>query len=478
MNTKISGNDVIWNYIGIFMTMFGNFLNLPFMLKYMDSEVLGLWYVFLSIGGIVTLFDFGFNPTFARNISYIWNGAEKIVPEGVTYAKGKEVNFNLLATLVKVSKIIYLVIAVAALVVLISCGTLYIKVVGKEVLTPIVWGAWYIYSIAVFMNIYYGCYTTFLRGVGAISIYNKINVGARIIQIVISITLLILEFNILAVALAYLLYGFILRFFSKRIFLKYCDIGKNISKVDNEISPNDLKEMFYSIWHNAWKDGIVTLANYITNQAGTLISSVFLSLTETGIYSMTVQLVTAIVTISGGLYSAYQPTLQAAYIVNDKKILKEKMSLIMCMNLYISLIGGGCLFLFGPPLIHLFNAEISLRRTVIIGVFIYMFLYRRQSTYASFISNMNYVPYVFPYIISSVSGILIAFLLMKYMQLGIWGMVLGQMIPQAIYNYWKWPNKVMRFFECDINNFIHIGNKEIMKILKGLQANESAICDR
>ena len=57
-------------------------------------------------------------------------------------------------------------------------------------------------------------------------------------------------------------------------------------------------------------------------------------------------------------------------------------------------------------------------------------------------------------------------------------MVLGQMIPQAIYNYWKWPNKVMRFFECDINNFIHIGNKEIMKILKGLQANESAICDR
>ena len=72
MNTKISGNDVIWNYIGIFMTMFGNFLNLPFMLKYMDSEVLGLWYVFLSIGGIVTLFDFGFNTTFARNISYIW----------------------------------------------------------------------------------------------------------------------------------------------------------------------------------------------------------------------------------------------------------------------------------------------------------------------------------------------------------------------------------------------------------------------
>lgn len=466
MNTKISNKDVIWNYIGIIISMGSNFAMLPFMVRYMDSEILGLWYVYLSIGGIVTLFDFGFTPTFARNIAYSWNGAESIQKEGVVYSENGRANYELLVKIIKVSRVIYFLISGIALFILLTIGTIYIFYLSRDIYNAMIILSWVIYSVAIFLNIYYGCYTMFLRGIGAVGCYNKINIAARLIQVVLSVFLLKCGFGIIAVSAGYCLYGFILRFSSKYFFLKSYGINQYIKK-NKEFTKPDGRALFQAMWHNAWRDGIVTLSNYITNQAGTLIASTFLSLTETGVYSLTVQLVTAILTISGGIYSAYQPTLQAAYVLNNKKIMKEKMSMIMVSNLYIAVAGIGALLLFGPYLINIFKPSMMLSRAAILGIAIYLFLYKRQTTYASFISNMNCLPYVKAYILSGVCGIVFTIIFMKYFNFGIWGLILGQFIPQAIYNYWKWPHYVLNFLECSISEIIKTGNEEIVKMIKG-----------
>lgn len=465
MNTKISNRDVIWNYIGIIISMVSNFIMLPFMIHYMDSEVLGLWYVYLSIGGIVTLFDFGFTPTFARNVAYSWNGAENIQKEGVVYSESGKANYSLLVRIIKISRIIYFLISSIALIILLTVGTIYIVNLSRDIYDSSVILSWMIYSLAIFLNIYYGCYTMFLRGIGAVSCYNKINITARLIQIILSVFLLVCGFEIIAVSLGYCFYGFVLRFSSKYFFFKSYGIDQYMKEY-KEITKPDGKMLFQAMWHNAWRDGIVTLSNYITNQAGTLVVSTFLSLTETGVYSLTVQLVTAILTISGGIYSAYQPTLQAAYVRNNKKLMKEKMSMIMVANLYIAIVGVAGLLLFGPFIIKIFKPSMVLSRTVILGIAIYLFLYKRQTTYASFISNMNCLPYVRAYILSGVCGIVFAVILMKYFNLGLWGLLFGQFIPQALYNYWKWPNYVLKYLECNIPEFIRTGNEEIEKIFK------------
>ncbi len=466
MNTKISNKDVIWNYIGIVISMISNFIMLPFMVRYMDSEILGLWYVYLSIGGIVTLFDFGFTPTFARNIAYSWNGAECIQKENVIYSETGKANYELLVKIIKISRIIYLLISGIALLVLLTIGTIYISCLSKNIYNNTVILSWLIYSIAIFLNIYYGCYTMFLRGIGAVSCYNKINIAARLTQIIISVLLLMLGFGIIAVSVGYCLYGFVLRFSSKHFFLKSYGIDQYIKRY-KRITKSEGQTLFRVMWYNAWRDGIVTFSNYITNQAGTLIVSTFLSLTETGIYSLTVQLVTAVLTISGGIYSAYQPTLQAAYVLNNKKMMKEKMGMIMVANLYIAFAGVLGLSLIGPYIIKIFKPSMMLSRTVILGIAVYLFLYKRQNTYASFISNMNCLPYVKSYILSGLCGIVLAVIFMKYFKLGIWGLIFGQFIPQAVYNYWKWPNYVLSYLECSILEFIRIGNEEIVEVFKG-----------
>ena len=69
MKISLTKKDVIWSYIGTIISMGSNLIMLPFLMYFLDSDMLGLWYIFASIGAIATLFDMGFAVTFARNIT-------------------------------------------------------------------------------------------------------------------------------------------------------------------------------------------------------------------------------------------------------------------------------------------------------------------------------------------------------------------------------------------------------------------------
>ncbi|MGX7199926.1 O-unit flippase-like protein [Enterococcus nangangensis] len=472
MKIKATKSDIIWNYVGVVMSMASNFLLLPFMMFFIDSSYLGLWYVYLSIGGIVILFDFGFNPTLARNIAFCWSGAQTLNSEGATHVRNSSPNFLLLEKVINTCKKIYLIIALLALSVLLTIGSGYIYYISSDIFDFSVILSWGIYSIAIFFNLYYGYYATLLRGVGAISEYNKINILARFIQIVVSIVLMALGLGIVAVSGAYLLYGFLLRLFSKRSFYQYKNIGNNLGG-NKKTSSEEIKMLFSIIWHNAWRDGVVAFANYLSSQASTLIASFFLTLEEVGVYSISVQLVTAIATISAALYTAYQPSLQGAYINQDTKESEKLMGTAMTAYALLFIIGVVLLLAVGIPILKIVKPTILFSPSVIIGIAIYNFFYKRQSYYASFISNTNSVPYMKAYIVSGFFGILLSIAFIKVLSFGIWGLILGQFIPQLVYNCWKWPKKVFLMLDSSAKKMFIIGIQNIFEKLRKITLNNA-----
>ena len=67
---KVRKKDVIWSYLARTFSLGVNVILLPLIMRFLSDTDLGLWYVFASISQVVNLFDFGFNATLSRHMTY------------------------------------------------------------------------------------------------------------------------------------------------------------------------------------------------------------------------------------------------------------------------------------------------------------------------------------------------------------------------------------------------------------------------
>lgn len=466
MNISLSKKDILWSYIGTILSMGANLLMLPFLMYYLDDDVLGLWYIFASIGAIATLFDFGFGVTFARNVTYAWAGARELKKEGVEFTQNSEPDYKLMKKVLATCKIIYGIIAVVALVLLLTIGTRYVMFVSSEIngYTHII--AWIIYAVAVFLNLYYGYYASFLRGVGDVAQANKNTVWARLVQIILMIIFLLLGFGLIGVCAAYLAYGTLFRLLGKYYFYKYRGIGDNLKKVKGNPSRYEIEEMFHIVWHNAWRDGAISLCNYCCNQVSTLICSAYLSLADTGIYSIGVQIASAIATIAGNLYNTYQPELQAAYVVEDKDKMCKTMSMIVVSFIYLFILGTIGFCIVGVPLLKLVKPSAVVSIPVLVGLCLYQFILKYRNCYTSYFSCTNRIIYVGGFTVSAVLCVVFSFIAIGPFNMGVWGLIIAQIISQALYNLWKWPLLAHKELNLSLKKMFQMGNYETLALMR------------
>lgn len=316
-----------------------------------------------------------------------------------------------------------------------------------------------------FFNLYYGYYNSFLRGVGAISAVNRVALVTRLVQIALTVVLLACGLGIIGTGVAYLVSGVVMRLLSKRDFMRHQGIGKGLAAVKETITVAQMKETFLVVWHNASREGLVTLANYLANQACTLISPLFLTLSETGVYGLAVQLANVLSNVAGAMYNANQPVLQSAYITNDREKTRRTMSLIMVSYCGLTLVGLVALITVGLPLIRLIKPATTPSVLVMLGVSMYQFILKFRNCYTSYFSCTNRIPYVKAFLISSVLGVVLAAILLA-LGCGIWGLIWAQILSQGCFNGWYWMWRAHQEMELSASQTVRYGWEELLKIVR------------
>lgn len=466
MAIKLNNKDYIWSYIGTILSVCSSIIMTPFVIHYLDGEMLGLWYVFQSLTAITTLFDFGFSTTFARNINYCWNGAAKLEKSGVEYAASKEPNFYLMKKAMHACKTVFFILSFAALFLMLSLGTFYIHRIlpaGRS-FSPYI--AWFLCAAAIFLNLYYGYYNAFLRGVGAIAAVNKATVYARLAQIILTLVLLVCGFGIIGSSIAYLAYGLLFRQIGRRSFFRHKGIGEGLRKITAPFSRSETKEMFLTVWHNAWREGLVALSNYLTTQASTIICSLYMSLSETAVYSLGVMLATAVSNVASSMYVANQPVLQAAYIANDTKETKRSMSLIVTSFVVLNTLGTLALTWIGLPLLRLVKPESIVTVPIMLGISAYQLMLKFRNCYTSYFSCTNRIPYIKSFVVSSILCVAFSLVTLGVFHWGIWGLILAQIASQAVFNIWYWPIKAHQEMRLPFPTMFRLGFQEMVGLLK------------
>ncbi len=471
MSIKLSNNDYIWSYVGMIVSALSYVAILPFALYFLSSEMYGLWGIFQSLVAISLLFDFGFSTTFARNINYCWSGAKSLKKEGVIFVDSNEPNFELMKKTIVACRLVFSIIGLIALILMLSVGSIYILRVSKTISgnEPII--AWIIYAIAITLNIYYGYYNSFLRGVGAIKQANQATVFARLLQMILAVVLLFLGFGVIGTAVAYLSYGVVFRLLGKNFFYGYKGIGASIDGIDKRFSYHEIFEIFKTVGFNATKEGGITLANYLSTQACTIICSLYLPLSITGEYTLAIQMCTAIANVSAALYVANQPILQAAYISKDENMTRRTMSLILISYCLLYFIGILILITIGLPILKIIKPELGLTIGLIIGAAIYQFVLQFRNCYTSYFSCTNRIPYTKSFVVSAILCVCLSYIALKFLKMGVSGLLIGQLASQLIYNAWYWMLKAHGEMKLSAKETISMGVEEIYKMLFSLRRN-------
>lgn len=447
---SINKKDVFWAYVGTFFRVCTNIILLPIIIYFLSGEELGLWYVFASIAQLVILLDFGFAPTFARNIAYVWCGARSLQKQNIEQVEDNTTDLYEFKSIIETCKLLYLAIAIISSIILFTAGSFYVvKVSSQEYL----W-VWLVYAIAVAINILYSYYTSLLRGVGAIAENNIAAVASKVIHVVFSVLFLYLGYGLMGLSIAYLLSGLTLRIFSKVLFERYEKIGEKLKGVKIRNKLKICIDRVKILWYNASRDGLVTLSNYLSSHANTLICSYAISLTITGAYGLSIQIATIVGIIAGIPFSVYQAQMQegavSGNVKSNTRVFSRSMFQYVISFILMSLLSYVCI-----PILRFIKPELEFDLSMFTMILVQFFIFNYYSLFGSFISSYNTLPYVRAYVISSFASVVLSTALVYLTGWGVWALIISPIIV-SLYNLWKWPHYVR-------NRLIHVSFVQFYK---------------
>ena len=439
----IGKKEIVWSYAGTAFMIGAGVILLPFILHKMPQETVGIWNIFQTITFLVLLLDFGFRPTFARNISYIFSGVKTLQKEGVAHADAdSEVDYGLLKGTLMAMQRFYRYIALGVFGLLVTAGTAYLyyilrKYNGDHQDAMMAW----ILLIAInCYNLYTFYYDALLTGKGYIKRSQQINMIGQAVYIALAIGLIYAGFGLTAIVGSQLVSIVIRRVMMYRVFYTP-ELKARLAEAES----NEPKEILSAITPNAIKIGLTQLGGFLVNKAAMLIAPVFVSLEMVACYGITVQVMDILARCATVFYQSYLPKLAQCRTENNINGLKRYYLLCTGSLLAVFAVGGLAWIFLGEWALNLIGSQTQFVPTVMLMVMLLIsVLEHNHAVSAGFIMADNKIPFFIPSLVSGAATILLLWIFLGPLHMGVWGLILAPGFAQLAYQNWKWPSVVIK----------------------------------
>lgn len=433
MNHDVNKSDIIWGYLSQFLNIAMNIILLPFIFIYLNTEDIGVWYVFITIISLVQMLECGFLPTISRYISYVYSGVSDILNDSVIKEKNNIVHTDLLSGIIFSSKKIYLYISIVAGVFIGVGGTFYISTLDYTSDIEYIYYSWWIYGGASIVLFYFGYYNSILKGRGDQTNLNKVIVVSKLTNIAFVIPMLMMGFGIMSISIGMLASALIDRFLIRRVVF-----SKKENKTIEAFKLKNNKSYIVVIWNKAKLIGLVQLGNFLATRCSLLIVSSYIGLETAAAYGFTIQITSIAVTISTMYFALQIPRLSAEYVKGNINIIKKIIEKSLAISWVLFFVYSVSLVTIGPVLLSFISENITLiPRSILIIFLLASFLEMNHSLCTGYLTTKNEIKFTIPIFIT---GLLIT--ISSYVFGGMYGfigVVLSQFILQLLYNNWKWP---------------------------------------
>jgi O-antigen/teichoic acid export membrane protein len=428
----IDRKDILWNYAATFLQIGAQVLLLPLILRALPRETVGIWTIFTTIIALVNLLDFGFNPSFTRNVSYVFSGAKVLKATGFeAVEENAEIDYGLLKGLIAAMRFFYFRMALVLLAAFTTVGTWYIWTVLKTYTGnhAEVYTAWIILCAINVYSFYTLYYDALLQGRGFIKRSKQIAVAGQSVYLIGAVILITLKFGLTAIVSAQGLSVIIRRILSYRTFYN-AEIKERLRNV-KKIKWNMVLKAVYP---NAVKLGLTGVGGFLVSRSATIVGSLYLSLEDIASYGITIQMIGIISGIAGVYYSTYLPKI-VQYRVQNMKVEIRKIWKKSCLIIAIVYVFFGLsMFFFGDWALDVIGSRTPLlQKTCIAVALVIAFLETNHGIAGGIIVTKNEIPFFRASLLSGSFTLVLLLFFYNFMNIGAWGMILAPGIAQGVY---------------------------------------------
>ncbi len=452
---KIGRKDIIWNYLATSMRILSGIVVLPITLRLLPTEEIGIWTLFLSLITITSLLDLGFSNSFSRSVTYVYSGVKELKSKGFAAAETKEVDYGLLKTLLKAMRRYYSIIALTFLLIFVLVSPYYLSSVVLDKYSgdkQTIWIAWFVFGALLSYELYTYYYSSILTGRGLVKRNMQIIVLSQSIRIIVTIILLLLGLEIIALVLGVLVSDLVNRTVSYYVFF---DRETKLKLSTSANSEQTVKETIKVLAPNSIKLGLTSLGVFLRSKAVVLMAPMFLTLSDVGQYGTTKMIVDLIASLGVGWFSTFFPKI-SEYIVHGKQDDIKRLYIKGFLTLLSVFIVLGCgMMLLGNPVLTLIKSKTMLLDNKYLFVLIaFSFLEQNQSIASNILLARNEVPFFKSNIASGIITVLLLWLMFKFTELGVWSLILSSGIAMSLYVNWKWPLVVYKDLKLRPKDFL------------------------
>jgi O-antigen/teichoic acid export membrane protein len=450
---QIGKKDIAWNFIATFMRVASGLIVLPLVLHMLPTQEVALWNIFLAVGGLAALLDFGFSNAFTRNITYVFSGVKTLKTTGyvVVNENDKSIDYGLLKSVVSAMRRYYGILSLVFLGIFFIISPFYFTTVLQKytVDKSEVWIAWVVYGILVAYQLYTFYYSSLLIGRGLVKRSLQITIIGQTSRIVVSVICLLSGLGLLSLVIGQFTSDIVNRSLCYAAF--YDKQMKQHLKVDNEIP---VKEVMRIMTPNSVKIGITTIGSFFINKAVMLIAPLFLIPADIASFGTTKQMIDLIISLGGIWLGTYYPKI-TLHMVNNETDSVKRLYIKAKLNLIASfVICGAGLIVIGPLLLEIIHSKTSLLPGFMILVFLIVsFFDANQGMGSTILLTRNEVPFMKAVIFSGIAVLILLYLGLKFTSLELWVMILAPGIAQSVYQNWKWPLQVKRELDISITDY-------------------------
>ena len=442
---NIGKRDLIWAMLATLFRIGSGVLLFPMVLSMLPSETVGVWTIFTSVTLITGILDFGFNQSFARNISYVFSGVRSLKRNGHEYvadAENEKIDYALLKNTIGAMRYFYSRMALILFVFLAVGGTFYMYSLMQNYGGDVreIYVAWAIVCIVNSYNLYTLYYDSLLSGRGLIKRKNQIVLIGNVAYLALAVVLLLCRLGLVAIVSAQLVSVLIIREMSRRSFYS-TDIKNGLSNV----AEGEYKSVLKAIVPNAVKLGLASVGGFLTFRLSTFVGPMYISLSDMASFGITLQLLSVVSSLALLYTNVYLPKVFQWRVENNITQVRRTFRLSMLL-VFIAFISGGLLIsLLGNWALDVLGSDTQLLSGGLLAFLVlHYYLETNMVNATEYLLAKNEVPFYKRYLVSGVVTVILLFVFVGYLGLGVWGIIAAPMISQSILQYWKWPYEVYK----------------------------------